>query len=74
MSKVVNVSFCNRRINLFKNKSDIPTKQNVTIRSLQNHGFFYVHNEKFFDAEGRFDISFDQGVWNQNLLKSSILA
>lgn len=74
MSKIVNVSFCNRRINLFKDKSDITTKKDITIRSLENHGFFYVHNKKFFDAEGRFDISFDQGVWNENLLKSSILA
>lgn len=74
MSKIVNVSFCNRSINLFQNKSDITTKQKVTIHKLSDKGFFYVHNNKFFDAEGRFDISFDQGVWNAKLLKSSILA
>jgi hypothetical protein len=70
-SGFVNVKFNTRPINLYKNKEDIKTKLNVKIMELSGQGFYYIHHNKFFDVEGRFDVQFDQGVWNRNLLKAS---
>lgn len=70
-SNFVNVKFNTRSINLYKNKEDIKTKLNVKIMELSGQGFYYIHNNHFFDVEGRFDVQFDQGVWNKNLLQVS---
>ena len=67
-----NVNFCNRSINLYKNKEDIKTKMDVKIIELSGQGFYYIQHDKFFDVEGRFDIQFDEGVWNKNLLSNSV--
>lgn len=67
-----NVNFCNRSINLYRNKEDIKTKMNVKIMELSGHGFYYIQHDKFFDVEGRFDIQFDQGTWNKKLLSNSV--
>lgn len=68
-----NVNFCNRSINLYKKKEDIKTKMNVKIMELSGQGFYYIQYDKFFDVEGRFDIQFDEGVWNKNLLSNSVI-
>lgn len=67
-----NVTFCNRSINLYKNKEDIKTKMDVKIMELSGKGFYYIQHNKFFDVEGRFDIQFDQGIWNKKLLNQSV--
>lgn len=67
-----NVSFCNRPINLYKNKEDIKTKMDVQIMELSGQGFYYIQHDKFFDVEGRFDIQFDEGTWNKKLLSNSV--
>jgi len=67
-----NVKFCNRSINLYKNKEDIKTKMDVKIMELSGKGFYYIQHNKFFDVEGRFDIQFDQGIWNNKLLNNSV--
>jgi len=72
MNNLVRVCIGNRNVNLFSKKSDIRTKLDVKIMQFEDKGFFYIHNNKFFDVEGRFDIQFDQGTWNDNLLKVSV--
>lgn len=67
-----NVNFCNRSINLYKKKEDIKTKMDVKIMELSGRGFYYIQHDKFFDVEGRFDIQFDEGVWNKKLLSNSV--
>ena len=69
----INVNFCNRSINLYKNKEDIKTKMDVKIMELAGQGFYYIQYDKFFDVEGRFDIQFDQGTWNKKLLSESVI-
>lgn len=44
----------------------------VKIMELSGRGFYYIQHDKFFDVEGRFDIQFDEGVWNKKLLSNSV--
>ncbi len=74
MKNILNIVVSNRNVCLYKNKSDITRKGNIKIMKYSDKGFFYLEHNKMFDVHGQFDILFDQGQWNNNFMKNSILA
>ncbi len=71
MENVVQVTFQNRTVRLYKNKSDITRKGNIKIMKHKEEGFFYMEHNRLYDVEGQFDILFDQGSWKNNFLQNS---
>lgn len=58
-----------RAINLYSNKMDINNNlPNIEIMKFKNDGYFIIKNNKFYDAIGRFDFTFDGGLWKEKFL------
>ena len=59
-----NVTFCNRSINLYKNKEDIKTKMDVKIMELSGKGFYCTTSSLMLKAVLTFSLIKASGIKN----------
>lgn len=69
---IIKVNHSGRFINLFSALSDIVLKDSSSkVMQYNNTGYFIVSGDRLYDSEGRFDFTFDGGLWNKGFLKKS---
>lgn len=66
------INYNHRRIALFSNREEIKVNEKqVEVVPYLDSGYFFIKNGCFYDANGRFDYSFDDGLWKSRFLESA---